>query len=421
MMSDSLFCHLSSRRIADFIDGSKGPICFVAPGVHQEPAAALVRAGQRLGPELVTVWVDFDERVLRMGYGSIEAVKALRQAGIMVHHAPALRNAMIIAGREGYTFTPTPLYLEAEPGEGVRNALRLTGEQVAEALARLTPAARAVAMSITTSPEEKERIANLPEEGNALPLVEAKFQQVEDKLNEAPPAKFDLARQVQVFQPYLQYVELSLTGAAIQRNRLTIPKNIVKRGSGKEIEGRLRTTFELIEKNEKFSSKHLEIALSEIRNAFTRSLGKNHGRVVLKTVRPKLDERLEALRKELEAHQEMVKAELQGKLDQSRKQIVDYYLPLVRDDPPDDLVGESPHGEPTDESTATWLSNRLKRAFPQAETLIQKMSLEVRYKDITYETLNREEFLESVKTAYPAIDWDTPYNEFLAVGEGEET
>lgn len=56
-----------------------------------------------------------------------------------------------------------------------------------------------------------------------------------------------------------------------------------------------------------------------------------------------------------------------------------------------------------------------------AKSLIEKMALGLRYKQITFETLNRDEFLESVKMAYPSIDWDTPYSEFLAVGEGEET
>jgi hypothetical protein len=52
-------------------------------------------------------------------------------------------------------------------------------------------------------------------------------------LKEAPPVRFDLARQVRVFEPYLQYVELSLTGAAIQRHRLAIPPSIQKLGAAR--------------------------------------------------------------------------------------------------------------------------------------------------------------------------------------------
>jgi hypothetical protein len=55
--------------------------------------------------------------------------------------------------------------------------------------------------------------------------------------------------------------------------------------------------------------------------------------------------------------------------------------------------------------------------FPKAETLIQKMHLEVRYKDVTFETLNQEDFLFAIKEAFPHIDWQKAYQEFRAAGE----
>ena len=59
----------------------------------------------------------------------------------------------------------------------------------------------------------------------------------------------------------------------------------------------------------------------------------------------------------------------------------------------------------------------LDRVFPKAEALIQKMQLDVRYKDVTFETLNREDFLDAVKEVFPRIDWDKAYKEFRAAGE----
>ena len=88
MNFDTFFCHLSSMRIVGIIDDAKGPICYAGPGVQLEPARAMVKAAGRLGPEMLTVWIDFDERVMRMGYGDIEAVNLLRDAAITVSHAP---------------------------------------------------------------------------------------------------------------------------------------------------------------------------------------------------------------------------------------------------------------------------------------------------------------------------------------------
>ena len=67
-----------------------------------------------------------------------------------------------------------------------------------------------------------------------------------------------MARQVRVFESYLQYVELRLPGVAIQRRRIAIPRNIQNLGSDESIQSRLNTTFELIEREGALSSKPIE-------------------------------------------------------------------------------------------------------------------------------------------------------------------
>lgn len=85
--------------------------------------------------------------------------------------------------------------------------------------------------------------------------------------------------------------------------------------------------------------------------------------------------------------------------------------------PPDALLGQSVAGKVTEDGTRRWLDAELDRVFPRAEPLINEMKLEVRFKDVTYETLNREDFLQSVKEAFPSADWDKAYAEFRAAGE----
>lgn len=45
------------------------------------------------------------------------------------------------------------------------------------------------------------------------------------------------------------------------------------------------------------------------------------------------------------------------------------------------------------------------------------MKLDECFKEVTFETLNRKDFLESVKTAFPDLDWDKAYDEFKAAGK----
>lgn len=415
-----LFCTLDSQRIANLIRSAKRFVCYAGPGVQKAPAQAMAEVAGRLGVEMVTVALDFDERVMRMGFGDMEAVRALRAAGIIVCSAPGLRTALVLVDDEGYLFTPTALYLEAEPhGQQAVNAMRLSTEQLREALTRLSPVTKVIAVAQAPNDQERERMASIPVEVGTEPVTEEQFKRVDQSLKDAPPVRFDLARRVRVFNAYLQYVEMKLTGAAIQRHRLAIPPNILKLGGGKDLEGRLRTTFDLIEKGGKLSSRKLEDEINDIRKNFTPSLGKDHGRVVLKSAKPHLEERLKTFRANLEAHQKNVAEELQGQLDESRKQVIDYYLQRVVENPPDALLGQLLHKKPTKEDAQLWLDAELDRVFPKAESLIQKMQLDVRYKDVTFETLNRPDFLQMVKEAFPLVDWDKAYDEFRAAGEVE--
>jgi len=420
MNLETLFCSLTPSRLAELVRSAQQAVCYAGPGIQLDLAQAMVEVAGRVGKEMLTVSLDFDDRVMRMGYGNVDAVKRLLDAGIAVQSSPGLRTALVVVDNEGYIFTPTALYLEAEPTDGAAsNAVRMSGEQVSQALARLSPAAKTIAIAQAKTPEAKQRIEALTVDVVSAPITPEKLAEVTSSLETAPPVRFDLARQVRVFEPYLQYVELSLTGAAIQRHRLAIPPNIQKLGGSKELENRLRTTFELIEKGSKLSSKPLEDALNEIRKNFTPSLGKDHGRVVLKAAKPHLVTRLKEFRIKLEAHQKSVAEDLQKHLDTSREQIVAYYLPRVMAAKPDALLGQSLNGEVSEAAAAGWLHGELDKVFPSAESLIHGMKLEERYKDVTFETLNREDFLDSVKDAFPTVDWEKAYSEFKAAGQSE--
>jgi hypothetical protein len=138
---------------------------------------------------------------------------------------------------------------------------------------------------------------------------------------------------------------------------------------------------------------------------------------VLKAQKEHLKARLATFRIKLVSHQAAVASELQKHLDESRRQIVDYYLPRVIESPPDSLIGQLLTGEVSEDDARKWLYAKLDRVFPSAKSLINEMKLEERYKDVTFETLNRDDFLESVKTAFPSVDWDKAYDEYRAAAE----
>lgn len=142
-MNPPLFTCLSTKIIAQHISQARERVCFAAPGIHAKAADALVNLKSMHPGISVAVSLDFDERTLRMGYGSLGAVKRLRESGIHPMHSPGFRSAVLIVDDHGWIFTPTAHYLESEPqSEETPNAIRLSGHQINEILLRLSPAAR---------------------------------------------------------------------------------------------------------------------------------------------------------------------------------------------------------------------------------------------------------------------------------------
>jgi hypothetical protein len=406
--------------MAQLMSAAKERIIYAAPGIQVVAAAALAKRVSDLGPQSITVSLDFDEHTLRMGYGSLEAVETLGAAGVIPMQSPGFRSGILIVDDRGWAFTPTALYLEPEPqSEETPNAIELSASQVSALAVRLSPKAREEAVKQAPTPEKAGEIAATPLELGVAPVSAEQFREVKQAIAQAPPVKFDVVRQVRVFEPYLQYVELTLTGAAVHRHRVSIPQTLLNLGQSNDLEQRLHTTFDLIEKGSALSSKSLEDDLNKIRKDFMPSLGKDHGRVILKAAKPLLDKRIKELRAKLKAHQEKVEAELQTKLNDSRKQVADYYFPIVQKSLPDALVGQLL--KPDDATIRAWVEDELKEVFPDAKALIRGMTLEDRYKDVTFETLNQPNFLEAVKKAFPRVNWDKAYSEFQAAGEKRES
>jgi hypothetical protein len=101
MRTKPLFVSLDSSCLAREISLAQRSVCYAAPGILKEPADALAALSRAFGPELITVCLDFDERVMRMGFGTLDAVKTLREAGIEVRSTTGLRTGLVIIDDQG--------------------------------------------------------------------------------------------------------------------------------------------------------------------------------------------------------------------------------------------------------------------------------------------------------------------------------
>ncbi len=355
----------------------------------------------------------------------IVAVRAVRESGIEVRQSSGLRIGILVCDDQAWAFAPTALYVQPEiHSDETPNAVELRATDVDRIMWRLSPEARKLDEHRPLPADLCKEIREADTEIGQTELPLAALETTEAATELAPPIAFDVARQVRVFEPYIQYVEISLAGCAIQRHRVEVPKSIQRIDAEAEINARLRTTFELIEKNSAVSSKALEDELKQLRDNFTRALGKPWGRVLLRSTRPLFDERIGRFRERLAAHKKAVEESLAKHLKKSGDQLIEYFLPLVKRSPPDVLLGQITTREPNDDQIRSWLGCELDKVFPEPQDLVTEMKLDVQFRDVTYETLNEEGFGEKLRDAYPQVNWDKPFDEFDAAkardSEGKE-
>jgi hypothetical protein len=419
MNKDQFFTQIDSEELSVIIDNATESVILAVPGIQCEVAEPLIAAASRLGKEMVIVCLDVNEQAMRLGYGDIKAVESLQENNMVIQHIDHLRFALIIADGQGYSFTPTALYLESEATSTLGfNAIKLTTEQIKEATVRLSPAAKAIAIATCNNEAQRNALEQVQPCMPNNPIDDDSINQISESLKQTPPVEFDVSRQVRVYSSYLQYVEVHMTGAAIQRQKVTMPKVLQPLGKDqKKMEGRLKTTFDLLGKDNKLSSKSLEIQLKELRDSFTPSLGRKHGRVMLKSNRVFFDKLIEEFKKQLEQHAKVVEESLQISIEESLEEIALYYLPLVKSKPPVQMLGQIGVHNTDDETILNWVKSELIAVFPSAEKMISKMELSVVYKDVTFENLNEDTFLDSVRKAFPSVNWNKAHSEYLAASE----
>lgn len=398
-MTSPTFVAIADKKMALLIERANRRVVVAAPAIRDRTADAIVAIVDQIGADNLDVVLDCDEEVFRLGYGNLQAVERLRAAGINVRQASGLRVGLLIVDDRAWVYSPTALYVEAEVhSDETPNAVTLSAAEVEHLLP-----------SVVANYEGEVAV-----EIGCEAVSDAKVSEVAESLENAPPIAFDVARQVRVFEPYIQYVEVSLKGCAIQRRRLEVPNSIQGLDPNADLSSRLHTRFDLIEKSSDVSSKSLERELEEIRKNFTRALGKPWGRVLLRSARKMFDARIEQFREKLAAHKQKVKQELSDVLGESRQKLIEHFLPLVKASPPDVFMGRLATEKPSDDQFRAILGAELDRKFPGAEELLTDMQLEVQFRDVTYETLNEDGFAESLREAYPHVDWDKPFDEFDA-------
>jgi hypothetical protein len=419
---------INDARLMELVRSARQKLIYVAPGVSAAVANALGQRFAQAGMIEVHVIVDVDPEVCRLGYGDLEALDLLKKMAdahqLFLRHQPGLRVGVVICDEQVIVYAPTPQLVEAGARSSDKpNAIHLGTEPLK-------------AIESAVGAHSSGRLISDAEIGQA-PVIQEQIQATREDLLQAPPQKFNLARQARVFSSRIQYIHLEAKGINLAQHKLRLPDDLVHADAQDELLDQLASTIRPIEGIKKLA---VELALDEsehpidewpVRQTQIKSYTLERLREELKKLR---DDHLHELphygtvlftstKQQFEKDAAAFRARLRAFLAKAREQLK--ALSMDQAQLVTDLVlrrlgaktptGMRPKNYPsgiTHEAKKEYVRTRMEEAFDKAFSV--EGSVSWRYMSIAPESMMDERFLEAVEAAIPEELSDTLFRRYDA-------
>ncbi|WP_019341814.1 hypothetical protein [Stutzerimonas stutzeri] len=417
----STFQEVNDASLIKLIGKAQQRVVFVAPGVHQAVAEALGKRLVEIDRLQVTVVIDPDEDVCRIGYGDAKGLELLssyadRQSFALMAQ-PGLRVGVLLVDDVTLVWSPTPRSVEAAP---LGNAASPTERSPNGLLLGANPGAQ---LAHAVSAAGTDTLPFDAEVGVEV-VTKERVQKTLDGLAKNPPIPVDLARITRVYSTKLQFAEFTVKGAKFSKSQLKVSNdymNVDIQGELKGlVESRLRAFGDFRDEefevpafnngNEVFDSsqkrlmeKVSEASLQRQRNELERRYLFNvpgFGRLIAKDDKQDLERLVAAYRVQLEAYSKAIRQ----RLDAQAGKIIDEAAKLIAE-------RAARAGSKLDEKQ---LRDSIQKSLDRAKDEVPEVKLV--FKDVTYEQTKNPEFRAKVDKALPAAkrkqmgDWNHDFD-----------
>lgn len=237
------FCAVDDEALVRMVRSARRRIVFIAPGLTLQVAKALGARFDEIDGMDITVVLDSDEDVCRIGYGEVAALQHLhmlaQSKGFWLKSQPGLRVGVLLADDQTLVWAPTPRSIEAPPDSTIpTNAAHSGGPEGPESMAP---------NGLMLGSNPGEQLANaVAAEGTATgpddaeigrkAITPAQVQETVDAHLRNPPIPVDLARVTRVFSTKLQFIEIKITRAKLSQVPLRPPNGWLNA----DVEGELK-------------------------------------------------------------------------------------------------------------------------------------------------------------------------------------
>lgn len=206
------FTVATDEKLVELIKAARKRLVVVAPALTASVATAIASRCSDDAVEM-TVVLDADPEVYRLGYGDPSALNPLRMAmtenGLALALQPGVRIGMVISDEKMLIYSPVPRLIEAGSDVATKPNAIMVGEGAVE---RAASAARG-----ETDGAEIGRYGLSPDD----------IEKIEKSLSEEPPQAFNISRAVRVFSSQAEFVELEIEHLRLTTRRVPLPPELL--------------------------------------------------------------------------------------------------------------------------------------------------------------------------------------------------
>ncbi len=397
----STFTAATDDLLAEMIQRARRRIVFIAPGITEKVADALGRRFPDEGKLSLTVILDADPEVYRLGYGTMEGLSALRvhadQYGGTLRCQPGVRIGVLIADEQTLIYAPTPQLIE----EGS------TASETPNAILIPTGTNSTIAAAAGAS----DSALPLDGEIGKKALTPQEIKAVEEDLTRVPPAPFDLARQAMVFSSKLQYVDFEVSHYKFSNKKAPIPAELLGLGNDDDLLTQWNSTVNFLDsealtvtlaldtehgpRKVSVDQKYLEREREKIEREFLVILP-GYGAMIFKERQKDFEQRKDAFLLLLEKYHETLLKEIDNKLKERVDSITNNLVPRVIQNPPKRYCLHN--SKPSEQDIRSFLMADIKKALAGV-VLFKKPQVKYVFKEISYQSFKNTQFCEKLKTA----------------------
>ncbi|SHJ89870.1 hypothetical protein SAMN05444159_1835 [Bradyrhizobium lablabi] len=388
------FVTATDGGLINMIKRARTRLALIAPAITTPVAQALAARISDLPALSLTIILDADAEVYRIGYGDPEALEIIRKASkelmFDLREQPGVRIGVVISDDRTMVYAPVSRNVEAGSTTDEKpNAIMLDGAAT-ENLAVAAGASEGET-EIGVTGMEPERVA-----------------QMQADLAANPPKPFDLTRRLTVFTSAVEFVDLKVSNYKLSKRRVPLPQEFV--GVGDEtlkqrISSQIRAPFDGIGTQKiKLEGEDAELLVDEafiekerkdIEDTFTYVLPKK-GRVILKRDRVDFDKQITRFKQIVMKYRDALKSSVESEREGFRQQMLSEFSERWNANPPNFLKRRSGGNDP----------DRIKGAIlDRADELFKRIvsfappEVDLNYKGIVIGDIEDAEFRAILRAA----------------------